>query len=244
MPALEDLALCSIFNTQDPPALQTVNSFVGQLAKIPKIKSLDLSKNKLMPDTFSVLFGSGRLNNLQALSISQTNLLDRSVLSFCSYLQQAKTLRVLNLSGNTMLSTDSLRKILQAMKGNSFELQELNLSKLSFANDELCYNELANFLFASKQLRQLTLQRVSLTDATAFCLIDAMAKAPKLQTIKLDWNKLTGVFVERYCKKVGQMGYTPTAQNVLNLDTDQSILQSDSDSQVSRLGSARQTSPN
>lgn len=76
------------------------------------------------------------------------------------------------------------------------------MSKLNFANNEETFRELGMFLIQAKSLRSLSLQKVDLDDATAFYLIEALSKAQKLQTIKLDWNRLTGVFVERYTKKL------------------------------------------
>jgi len=83
---------------------------------------------------------------------------------------------------------------------------------------------------------------VGLDDATAFYLVEALSKAQRLQNLKLDWNRLTGVFVERYTKKLAQMGYT--SQNGLNSSSgveSTSVLASDSEDQTSRLGSARMT---
>jgi hypothetical protein len=89
------------------------------------------------------------------------------------------------------------------LKSNHVQnLVELNVSKLNFANSEETFKELGLFLIQSKQLRSLCLQKVGLDDATAFYLIEALSKAQKLQSLKLDFNKLTGVFVERYTKKL------------------------------------------
>lgn len=90
-------------------------------------------------------------------------------------------------------------------------MNEINLSKLSFANNEDTYKQLGMYLVQAKHLRSLSLQKVGLDDATAFYLIEALAKAQKLQNLKLDWNRLTGVFIERYTKKLALMGYTPTS---------------------------------
>lgn len=84
---------------------------------------------------------------------------------------------------------------------------------------------------------------MGLDDATAFYLVEALSKAQKLQNLKLDWNKLTGVFVERYTKKLAQMGYT-SQNGGLNSSSgveSTSVLASDSEDQTSRLGSARMT---
>jgi len=49
---------------------------------------------------------------------------------------------------------------------------------------------------------------VNLEDSQAFYLIEGIARATNLQTLKLDFNRLTGVFIETLCKKIMNSGYT------------------------------------
>jgi Leucine-rich repeat (LRR) protein len=121
-------------------------------------------------------------------------------------------LRILNLSNNPGLSSDSIKRVLQILRQHQItKLEELNLSKLPFSGNEEAFKELSMFLTSSKSLKTLSLMRVGLDDAMAFYLIEALAKAPKLTTLKLDFNRVTGVFVDRYTSKLQQCGYTPSA---------------------------------
>ena len=100
------------------------------------------------------------------------------------------------------------------------------------------------FLTQSKVLKTLSLMRVGLDDAMAFYLIEALARAPKLTTLKLDFNRVTGVFVDRYTSKLQQCGYTPSASQGMQLDNSISVLASDSEAEsTARLGSARNETP-
>ena len=157
-----------------------------------------------MPETLTYTFIKlATLTNLQALSLSQVGMSDASVFQFTNVLMTLTNLRILNISNNNSISTESIRKLMMMLKSNHVQnLVELNVSKLNFANSEETFKELGLFLIQSKQLRSLCLQKVGLDDATAFYLIEALSKAQKLQTLKLDFNKLTGVFVERYTKKL------------------------------------------
>lgn len=62
-----------------------------------------------------------------------------------------------------------------------------------------------------------------------------------MQTIKLDFNKLTGVFVERFCKKIAMSGFTQQCQQ-LSSNASASVLASESEETISRLNSDRITS--
>ena len=121
-------------------------------------------------------------------------------------------LRILNLSNNPGLSSYSIKRVLQILRQHQItKLEELNLSKLPFSGNEEAFKELSMLLTSSKSLKTLSLMRVGLDDAMAFYLIEALAKAPKLTTLKLDFNRVTGVFVDRYTSKLQQCGYTPSA---------------------------------
>ena len=114
-------------------------------------------------------------------------------------------LKVLNISGNTGLSSESIRKLLVSLK-NATQITDLDFGKLNFGNNEDCYKEIAIILLQSRALKSLNLQRVSLDDSTAFYLIEGFVRAT-------NYNKLTGVFIERLCKKLMTTIYTPKNAN-------------------------------
>jgi hypothetical protein len=114
---------------------------------------------------------------LQTLSISQINLCDTVVNDFTTMLQNCPNLVVLNISGNTGLNPDSIKKVLQTIKTKNQKLSDLDLGKLSFSNDEECFKEVAALLGQLKSLRGLNMSKIGLDDATAFYLIESLARA-------------------------------------------------------------------
>jgi PBP1b-binding outer membrane lipoprotein LpoB len=75
-----------------------------------------------------------------------------------SMLRNLTQLRVLNISNNTSLTADKLKQIIVCLRNNQMStLTELNLSKLSFANNEDTIRELGTLLIQSKSLRSLSL---------------------------------------------------------------------------------------
>jgi len=50
---------------------------------------------------------------------------------------------------------------------------------------------LGELIQAKKNLRSLSLQKVGLNDATASCMVEALVRARQLESLKLDFNKLS-----------------------------------------------------
>jgi hypothetical protein len=86
------------------------------------------------------------LKNLQTLSLSQINLTDLVVNDFTTMLQNCPNLVVLNISGNSGLNPESIRKVLLTIKTKNQKLIDLDLGKLSFSNNEDCFKEVAALL--------------------------------------------------------------------------------------------------
>ena len=76
---------------------------------------------------------------------------DASVFQFTNVLKTLTNLRILNISNNNSISTESIRKLMMMLKSNHVQnLVELNVSKLNFANSEETFKELGLFLIQSK----------------------------------------------------------------------------------------------
>jgi hypothetical protein len=105
-----------------------------------------------MPETLTYTFIKlATLTNLQALSLSQVGMTDASVFQFTNVLKTLTNLRILNISNNNSISTESIRKLMMMLKSNHVQnLVELNVSKLNFANSEETFKELGLFLIQSK----------------------------------------------------------------------------------------------
>lgn len=65
---------------------------------------------------------------------------------FTTMLTSCANLVVLNISGNTDLNTESIKKVMMTIKTKNLKLSELDLGKLSFSNDEECIKEVASLL--------------------------------------------------------------------------------------------------
>ena len=76
---------------------------------------------------------------------------DASIFQFTNVLKTLTNLRILNISNNNSISTESIRKLMMMLKSNHVQnLVELNVSKLNFANSEETFKELGLFLIQSK----------------------------------------------------------------------------------------------
>ena len=154
------------------------NRFFDSVLSLKSLRSLDFSKNKFYPDSQTFIFKKlPTLKNLQTLSISQINLSDTVVNDFTTMLQNCPNRVVLNISGNTGLNPESIKKVLQTIKTKNQKLSDLDLGKLSFSNDEECFKEVASLLGQLKSLRGLNMSKIGLDDATAFYLIESLARA-------------------------------------------------------------------
>lgn len=109
-----------------------MQSFASSVVALKQIKSLDISKNKFRPEILSHwLQKLSNLSSLQALAMSQVGLCDGVVPSFSSLMRSMAQLRILNLSNNPGLSSDSIKRVLQILRQHQInKLEELNLSKL------------------------------------------------------------------------------------------------------------------
>lgn len=92
-------------------------------------------------------------------------------------LQNCSNLVVLNISGNTGLSPDSIKKVIATIKQRNLKISDLDLGKLGFLNNEDCFKEIAALLGQLKTLKTLNLQKIGLDDATAFYLIESLSRA-------------------------------------------------------------------
>ena len=92
-------------------------------------------------------------------------------------LQNCSNLVVLNISGNTGLSPDSIKKVIDTIKQRNLKISDLDVGKLGFLNNEDCFKEIAALLGQLKTLKTLNLQKIGLDDATAFYLIESLSRA-------------------------------------------------------------------
>jgi hypothetical protein len=69
--AVEDLAICQIFQGDNYSQDSLVQSFAGSVVALKQLKSLDISKNKFRPEILSHwLQKLSSLSSLQALAMS------------------------------------------------------------------------------------------------------------------------------------------------------------------------------
>ena len=85
-------------------------------------------------------------------------------------------------------------------------MQEVDLSKLKMdgANDQ-CYRELGELILKNRSLKTLNMQKVNATDSQVNFLIEPLVRAQNVENINLSFNRITGLFLEKYCKQVCQM---------------------------------------
>ncbi len=67
---------------------------------------------------------------------------------------------------------------------------------------------LAELLLQVKSIKSLSMQKTALNDTGALLLVEGLVRAINLETLKLDYNKLTHVFLEKLCRKLALVGFT------------------------------------
>jgi len=72
----------------------------------------------------------------------------------------------------------------------------------TFGSTENTYKELGKLITYNKSLKTLVLQKCKMSDSDGYHVLNALATASNLEIIKLDYNNLTGVFVEKLVQKV------------------------------------------
>ena len=73
-----------------------------------------------------------------------------------------------------------------------------------------------------------------MTDALANYLCEPLVRAQQIETLKFDFNELTGGFLEKYCRKMATIGFShalhgPNAPGAIDRNASASLLASDSE---------------
>ena len=145
-------------------------------------------------------------------------------------LDKTFNLKKLNISGNLALTPNGIQAILQKLKQTS-SVQELDLSKLNFDETQACYRELADMILQNRKLKSLCLQQIAMSDQTATFLIEPLARSLNIENLKLDENQISGVWLEKYCKRIAMVGFnvlTHSASTEIKSNPSQSILATES----------------
>jgi hypothetical protein len=93
-----------------------------------------------------------KLPNLDTLILNKVGLADENIMSFLMMISKTVGLKKLNISGNKDLSPNSIGQILSQIRNRfsnmsgSGGIQELELGKLNFNNNEKTMKELAELL--------------------------------------------------------------------------------------------------
>lgn len=109
-------------------------------------------------------------------------------------------LKRLDISGNSF-SSEKLALVLQSLKNNS-NLEDLDISKSNLRNDLTCCKELGILVQENIKLRQLVIIKAQLNDSSAYHLIQPLASSMNVEILKLDFNLLGPVFIERLVKSL------------------------------------------
>lgn len=148
-------------------------------------------------------------------------------------LKNMKQLRKLNISSNPQLQGRSVREILIALQ-DAKQLQEVDLSKLKMdGSNDSCYRELGELILKNRSLKTLNMQKVNATDSQVNFLIEPLVRAQNIENINLNYNRITGLFLEKYCKKISMIGYTQSRDQGLDRNASSSLLASESEDNFS-----------
>ena len=111
-----------------------------------------------------------------------------------------RNLKRLDISGNN-LSSEKLAVVIQSLRNNS-NLEDLDISKSNLRNDLTCCKELGILIQVNSKIRQLVIIKAQLNDSSAYHLIQPLSASMNVEIIKLDFNLLGPVFVERLVKSL------------------------------------------
>ena len=87
------------------------------------------------------------------------------------------------------------------------ELRDIDLSK-NACNAVQVFKELADLIIQNKKLKSISMQRTGMTDALANFLSEPLVRAQQIETLRFDFNELTGGFLDKYCRKMAMIGFT------------------------------------
>lgn len=112
------------------------------------------------------------------------------------------------------------------------------LEEIDFSKDNIdsvdCFRELADLLVQTRTLKTLGLRKTRMTDMLANYLAEPLVRSTKIETLKFDFNELTGTFLEKYCRKMAMIGFNsalhgPGAPGVIDRNASASLLGSESE---------------
>ena len=87
------------------------------------------------------------------------------------------------------------------------ELRDIDLSK-NTCNGVEVFKELADLISQNKRMKSICLQKTGMTDALANYLSEPLVRAQQIETLRFDYNELTGIFLDKYCRKMAMIGFT------------------------------------
>eukprot|EP00347_Sterkiella_histriomuscorum_P009953 403339244 len=193
---LQELSISGIITSSLSQNEGKIQQLMKSITQLRNLKALDISKNKFLTDALNLTLSSiKQLSNLESLSLSSIGVGDDSSKQLISMIASTEKLRKLNLSGNSKLSSINIEYALQQLKRDA-RIEDLDLSKCQI-NTQTCIQALADIIYSNKNIRSLYLQKVKLTDSLAYCLIKAISESLNIENLKLDFNDLGPVFLEK-----------------------------------------------
>ncbi|CDW79560.1 UNKNOWN [Stylonychia lemnae] len=193
---LKELYISGIINQQLAQSKDKVNNFLQAIVTLRTLNALDLSKNKLLPDSIITFCNNMKLlSNLNSLALSSIQMIDECSQAVQYMITALPNLRKLLIQGNSHISAKEFEGILRAIKKEGF-IEELDLSQCQVGSSQ-CIQILLEILITNKNITTLGLKKVQLKDTMACHLIQGIVNSLNLQVLKLDQNLITHIFVEK-----------------------------------------------
>lgn len=95
-------------------------------------------------------------------------------------------------------------------------------------------------LLQNKSIKSIALAQNAMSDSTAAFLIEPTVRSLNIESLKLDSNSITGVWLEKLAKRVALVGFNTLSHSGSGLKsaTSQSILATESGDESMRLGTS------
>ena len=111
---------------------------------------------------------------------------------------------------------------------------------MAFNENQNVFRELADLLLQNKSIKSIALAQNAMSDSTAAFLIEPTVRSLNIESLKLDSNSITGVWLEKLAKRVALVGFNTLSHSGSGLKsaTSQSILATESGDESMRLGTS------
>ena len=202
MRALEDLQLRESIGDGRPSDIRQLLESI--LTGCTNLRSIDISNNHLAKDNlnhFLTLLADRGTHTIEALALSELSIPRESHAALVTAIGSLTVLRKLDLSGNEQLGGQTIQQILRALVQHC-QIEDLDISRTGGGNGHQSMQLLGELIKSNKNLRALGLQRLGLSEVSAYHLIEPLSSALNVEALNFNHNNLGPIFVQNLVNRL------------------------------------------